>query len=72
MGAPPIKTLRRATGILLVLAPAIGSMYLLFWLERSGHWSVDTPYRDLMTLGCLLLGLGTTFCLMTWLNRRRQ
>ena len=72
MREPPKHRLRWAAESALAMAPAIGAMYLLFWLERSGHWTINTPYRDVMTIACLLAGLGATFCLLTWFNRRRQ
>ena len=56
----------------LSLVPAIASMYLLFWLERGGYWTLQTPFRDVMTVVVLLLGLGSTFLLLSWSNRRHR
>ena len=71
MPEPVVRRLCRAFETGLALAPAIGSMYLLFWLERSGYWTLQTPWRDVMTIACLVTGLGASFLLLTVFSRRR-
>jgi len=72
MSEPSTRRLRRGIELAVSMAPAIGSMYLLFWLERSGYWTLQTPLRDLMTIAVLVGGLGTTFLLLSWSNRRHR
>ena len=52
-------------------------MYVLYWLEYSGTWSLDTPHRGKSSVFILAIGLGLSFLAYSRLfdkqsNRRRN
>lgn len=49
--------------------PWVLSLYLLYRLEQSGVWTADTPFRELMSVGVLVIGLAGSFGLHTYLRR---
>jgi heme/copper-type cytochrome/quinol oxidase subunit 4 len=72
MPEPATRKLRRVCMLAFSMVPAIASMYLLFWLERGEHWTLQTPWRDVMTIAILVIGLVGTFLLLSSSNRHRS
>ena len=55
---------------LVAFIPWVLSMYLLFRLDTDGIWSAETPDRDVFTIAILLVGMGLTYCLLTFFANR--
>ena len=66
------KALARILKIAIVALPWLVSMYVLYWLEYGGIWTVDTPHRGKTSVIILLLGMGLSFVLFTRLYKRRK
>ena len=68
-----IATLNRVTSVIrlvVALLPWVASMYLLYRLDKDQIWAIDTPFRDLMTIGILVSGMGLSFLLHSYFARR--
>ena len=65
-----IFEMRLVIGCLLVLAPCILSMYLLYWLEVSGTWHPEAQHRDKMSVLILAFGLGLSFLVYSFFAKR--
>lgn len=55
--------LRTVAIVVVSLAPWVGSLYLHYWLEHGGIWEVDRPYRAIISLLLLALGMMASFLL---------
>jgi len=65
-----IFEMRLVIGCLLILAPSILSMYLLYWLEVSGTWSPEAQHRDKISVLILTFGLGLSFLVYSFFAKR--
>lgn len=45
-------------------------MYLHYWLEVEEIWQVDMPFRAILSVAMLALGLGLSLYAHTLLSRR--
>ena len=57
--------------VALATLPALLSMYLLFYLESNQLWDRESAIRDLHSLLILVLGLASSFWLLTRALRGR-
>ncbi|MEM7004094.1 MAG: hypothetical protein AAF529_25145 [Pseudomonadota bacterium] len=57
---------------LLTFLPLLAMLFLLYWLEYSGTWTLETPHRGKISVLILSLGLGLSFLVFTWLFDRRK
>lgn len=60
----------RALKILISLIPWSITLYIQFWLERDAVWEVSMPYRSLISVVLLVVGMGLSFVLYNWLNKK--
>ena len=58
----------RAFKIMIALMPWGVTLYIQLWLEREGVWVASTPYRSLISVVLLVLGMGLSFWLFNRLN----
>lgn len=56
----------------LAATPWILSMYLLYYLGKSGIWVPETAYRDLMTIAILILGMGLSFAVQSYFTEHNK
>ena len=56
----------------LAAIPWILSMYVLYYLGKSGIWVPETAYRDLMTIAILILGMGLSFAVQSYFIKRNK
>ena len=66
---PEIRT-RLVLDIILAILPWVVSMYVLYWLESAAIWIPETPHRDKISLAILVLGMGASFLLYSYLAKR--
>lgn len=57
--------------ILLGASPWLLSMYLLFWLEKSGTWLPETLHRDKITIVIVTIGMLASFFLYSHLVKKK-
>ncbi|MEP6388785.1 MAG: hypothetical protein ABJ056_02580 [Halioglobus sp.] len=55
----------------VALIPWLIAMYFLFWLDREQIWTVFTPYRDIASLGILVVGMSLSFISLCGLMKRK-
>lgn len=65
------KGLRYYGQILVGAMPWLVSMYVLFWLEKSGTWVPETPHRDKITIAIVAVGMISSFFLYSYLVRKK-
>ena len=53
--------------IFISLTPWAGSLFLHYWLEYEKVWSVDMPYRALVSAILIFVGMALSFLLHSWL-----
>ena len=51
------------------LLPWAGSLYVQYWLEVNEVWAPAMPLRDVASLLLLLVGMGLSFVLHSYLTR---
>ncbi|MEM6512941.1 MAG: hypothetical protein AAF660_08020 [Pseudomonadota bacterium] len=67
----PLKAiLIRIVLVSLSLTPWGLSMYLHYWLEVEAVWQVDMPYRGVLSVIMLAVGLALSFVTHTFLSKR--
>ncbi len=52
--------------------PFFLSMFILYYLGKHEIWMPDTPYRDLMTIFVLTVGMTSSFFLSTFFFKWRK
>lgn len=60
----------RALKIVIALIPWGITLYIQHWLEREAVWEVSMPYRSLISVVLLVVGMGLSFVLYNWLTRK--
>lgn len=55
----------------IVILPWLIALYLHFWLAQSDAWSPEQPYRGLMSVLLLGMGMLISFLLHGRLTKRR-
>ena len=66
-----LKTkLRYAFIVAVASVPWLVSMYLFYWLDSSGTWTIETPHRGKLSVVILGSGMLVSFLLYTWLSKR--
>ena len=71
MASAALQLAVRITRIVVALLPWAASLYLHYWLEYGAVWQVDGPYRGLISVVVIALGMGMSFVLYNLLLRRR-
>ncbi|MDE0989646.1 MAG: hypothetical protein OSA83_10485 [Pseudomonadales bacterium] len=66
----PKSRTRSVLDIILAFLPWVVSMYVLYWFEYAAIWIPETPHRDKISLAILVLGMGASFLLYSYLARR--
>ena len=56
-----MQILKRLLIVAFVSAPWMVSLYLHFWLEHTGVWTPDRPYRGLLSVLLLAIGMSASF-----------
>ena len=56
----------------IVMLPWLVALYLHFWLVENGVWAAEQPYRGLMSVLLLALGMLISFLLHGRLKARRK
>lgn len=58
--------------IVISLVPWGAFLFLHYWLEYEQVWSVDMPYRALISALLIFLGMSLSFGLYSWLVAMRE
>ena len=66
----PKSRARVTVDIILALLPWLVSMYVLYWFEHAAVWTPESPHRDKISLAILILGMGASFLVYSYLARR--
>lgn len=61
-----------ALKIAIAFTPWLISMYLLYWLGKNEIWLPETPHRDKATLLILVIGMGLSFLLQSYIAIREK
>jgi hypothetical protein len=70
--SPFTSLLAKIARIFLSLLPWALALYLLYWLEHGDVWAVDMPFRGLVSVIILAVGMGLSFALHSFLGARSQ
>ena len=62
---------RRIIEFLLALSPWALSLYAHYWLQQGELWNVESPYRALISVVLIGLGMLYSFLLYMRLTRNR-
>ena len=57
--------------IVVVAAPWVASMYILYYLQYGQVWTTETPHRGKTSVFILMLGMGLSFLLYSRLFDRK-
>ena len=63
---------QRLMGWCVVISPWLVALYLHFWLAESEAWAPEQPYRGLMSVLLLALGMFISFLLHGRFQARRK
>lgn len=56
---------------MLIFAPWLLSMYLLYWLDDTRTWSPETAHRGKLSVTILAAGMGSSFLLYSAFRGRK-
>ena len=62
---------RSAIEVLIAFAPCLISLYVLYWLEYSQIWRPETAFRGMISVMVLVVGLGLSFLVQSYLIKRK-
>ena len=65
-----MRNIQRLVFWCVVLLPWLAALYLHYWLDQSNSWSAEQPYRGLMSVLILALGMVMSFLLHDLLRKR--
>ncbi len=63
---------RYALEVAIAFTPWLISMYVLYWLEYGEIWTTETPYRGLIAVVILAVGMGLSFLVQSHIATREQ
>jgi hypothetical protein len=63
---------RNALKVAIAFTPWLISMYLLYWLEYSEIWTIETAHRGKMSVAILLVGMVLSFLVRSRFARLEQ
>jgi hypothetical protein len=63
---------RNALKVAIAFMPWLISMYLLYWLEYSEIWTIETAHRGKMSVAILLVGMVLSFLVRSRFARLEQ
>ncbi len=66
----PENRVQRVFKVAFALLPWLAAMYLYYWLDSSGTWSIDTPHRGKLSVLILASGMGLSFLIYSRLTER--
>ena len=66
----PKSRARLTVDTILALLPWLVCMYVLYWFEYAAVWTPEIPHRDKISLAILILGMGASFLVYSYLARR--
>jgi len=55
----------------VALTPWLISMYLFYWLQYSGTWTIDTPHRGKVSVAILAAGMILSFLIQSHFYKRK-
>ena len=61
-----------ALRMLLAAVPWLLSMYLFYWLDSSGTWTIETPHRGKLSVVILAAGMVASFYFHSYLTGRKK
>ena len=67
-----MSNVQRLMNWCIVMLPWLVALYLHFWLAESGVWAAEQPYRGLISVLLLALGMLISFLLHGRLKARRK
>ncbi len=56
----------------IAFIPWLLSMYTIYWLEYGEVWTTATPHRDKITIAILASGMGLSFLLKSFFDKREK
>ncbi len=63
---------RNAVELTIAFIPWLLSMYTIYWLEYGEVWTTATPHRDKITIAILASGMGLSFLLKSFFDKREK
>jgi hypothetical protein len=63
---------RSALEVAIAFTPWLISAYVLYWLEYGEIWTTETAHRGKMTGAILVSGMGLSFLVKSYFNKRKQ
>jgi hypothetical protein len=63
---------RRVLRIAVAMTPWILSMYTLYWLEHGEIWTTATAHRGKISVTILLIGMVSSFLIMSYFAARQK
>ncbi|MEM9533395.1 MAG: hypothetical protein AAGA23_20910 [Pseudomonadota bacterium] len=72
MAEPLSRRLLMFVARILATVPWLLAMYLFYWLDSSGTWTVETPHRGKLSVMILGTGMLLSFFAHSLLLRKRQ
>ena len=65
-----MRNIQRLVFWCVVLLPWLMSLYLNYWVDKSDTWSPELPYRGLISVSVMGLGMVLSFLLLgLWRER---
>ena len=63
---------RRVVEVAIAFTPWVIAMYTLYWLEYGEIWTTETPHRGKISVTILVVGMGLSFLVWSWLTSRSK
>jgi hypothetical protein len=63
---------RDALRVAVAFTPWLISMYLLYWLQYGGIWTIETPHRGKISVAILVAGMVLSFLVQSQFAKRKQ
>ena len=57
---------------IIAFTPWLIAMYLFYWLDHSGTWTIDTPHRGKISVAILATGMVLSFLVQSHFTKRKQ
>jgi hypothetical protein len=64
--------MRFALEVAVSFAPWLISMYVLYWLNYSETWTIETAHRGKLAVAILAAGMGLSFLVKSRFAKRKQ
>ena len=63
---------RHALEVVIAFVPWVISMYVLYWLNYSEVWTIETAHRGKISVAILAAGMALSFLVQSHFSKRRQ